>query len=276
MTIHVVQSGETIQSIADFYGISVTRLILDNGLDNPDNLVTGQSIVIAYPELTYTVKQGDTLIDIANNNNITLMQLFMNNPYLYEREYIYPGEVIVIKYPKKDKITTHGNTVPYIDKGTLIKTLPYLTYLSILNYTATKEGEINTYYDDTEIIQTTKEYGVIPLMLLTTLTIQGEANIGIAFDILLSETFQNKQIDNILNILKTKGYYGVNISFEYINVSNLQQYESYFTKITKRLRDEGYLVFVTINPGISNVNNELRFEKVDYSILDQLANNIIL
>lgn len=275
MTIHVVQSGETIQSIADFYGISVTRLILDNGLDNPDNLVTGQSIVIAYPELTYTVKQGDTLIDIANNNNITLMQLFMNNPYLYEREYIYPGEIIVIKYPKKGKITAHGNTVPYIDKGTLIKTLPYLTYLSILNYTATKEGEINTYYDDTEIIQTTKEYGVIPLMLLTTLTIQGEANIGIAFDILLSETFQNKQIDNILNILKTKGYYGVNISFEYINVSNLQQYESYFTKITKRLRDEGYLVFVTINPGISNVNNELRFEKVDYSILDQLANNII-
>lgn len=274
MLIHVVQPGDTIQSIADYYGISVTNLIRNNGLDYLDTLVIGQSIVIAYPEITYTIKEGDTLISIANSFNVTVIQLLINNPYLSERDYIFPGDIIVIKYPTKDKITTHGNTVPYINKDILRKTLPYLTYLSVLNYTATKEGEIIAYYDDTEIIQIAKNYGVMPLMLLTTLTIQGDANIRVAYDLLLNDDFQNKQVENILNIIKTKGYYGINISFEYISISNRQLYENYFTKITNRLTEAGYLVFVTINPSLTDFENETIFEHVDYSLLNQLAHNI--
>ncbi len=274
MLIHVVQSGDTIQSIADYYEIPVTSLIQDNGLEDPDNLVIGQSIVIAYPEITYTVKEGDTLIDIANSFHVTVIQLLINNPYLSERNYIFPGDIIAIKYQTKGKITTHGNAVPYINKDILRKTLPYLTYLSVLNFTATKEGEIITYYDDREIIQISKDYGVMPLMLLTTLTIQGKANIRIAYDLLLNDDFQNKQIENILNIIRTKGYYGINISFEYISISNLQLYEDYFTKITNRLTEEGYLVFATINPSLTDSENEILFEHVDYSLLNQLAHNI--
>lgn len=274
MLIHEVQPKETIQSIADTYGISVSRLIIDNGLENPDNLVIGQTIVIAIPEIIYTVKQGDTLLDIANTFNVPLMQLLMNNPYLYDRKYIFPGDTIVIKYSKKGEIATHGNTTPYINRDTLRKTLPYLTYLSILNYTATNKGEIITYYDDTEVIEIAKAFGVMPLMLLTTLTIQGEANILITYDILLNEDFQNKQLDVLLNILKTKGYFGVNIAFQHVNISNLQLYESYFTKLERTLSAEGFLVFVTINTEISTIDNLTTFEKIDYSILNQLAYNI--
>ncbi|WP_243117193.1 LysM peptidoglycan-binding domain-containing protein [Lacrimispora algidixylanolytica] len=43
MTIHVVQSGETINSIAEKYKIPVARLILDNGIQNPDKLAIGQT-----------------------------------------------------------------------------------------------------------------------------------------------------------------------------------------------------------------------------------------
>ncbi len=152
MIIHVVQQGDTIESIAERYGVSVTRLIIDNGLEEPDHLVIGQSIIVAFPELTYTVQEGDSLADIADSHNIPVMELFRNNPYLAEREYIYPGETLVSSYDKIGKVTTHGNTVPYIDRTTLRKTLPFLTYLSILNYTATDQGEIITYYDETEII----------------------------------------------------------------------------------------------------------------------------
>jgi spore germination protein len=273
MIIHVVQLGETIQSIADYYGVSVSRLILDNGLENPNNLVIGQSIVIAYPEVIYTVKEGDTLMDIADAHNVPVMQLLMNNPYLSEREYIYPGEIIVIQYNRKGSITTHGNTAPFINRGTLRKTLPYLTYLSILNFTATTEGDIITYYDDTEILQTAKEYGVIPLMLITTLTVQGEANIRVAYDLLLNKDFQNRQIENLLNILSTKGYYGVNLSIEYISVANVQLYESYFSNLSSRLTEAGYLVFVTINP--IDASDGVRFEQIDYTLFDQLSHNII-
>ena len=46
MIIHVVQPGETIATIADNYGKPVERIILENGLDDPDNLVVGQTIII--------------------------------------------------------------------------------------------------------------------------------------------------------------------------------------------------------------------------------------
>ncbi len=275
MTIHVVQEGETVESIAMLYDVSVEMLIRDNGLEIPVSLVVGQSLVIVYPEITYTVKEGDTLLDIANAYQVTVLELLQNNPFISDREYLLPGEVIVIKYSTIGNIITHGNTVPYINKATLRKTLPYLTYLSVLNYTATNEGDIISYYDDTEIIQTAKIYGVMPLMLLTTLTIQGEANIRTAFDLLLNEDFQNKQINSILSILKTKGYYGINLSLEYISVSNLRFYESYLTKLSNRLTSEGYLVFVIINPNITVVNNEVRFERVDYTLLNKISNNII-
>jgi len=65
MIIHVVQPGETIYTIANNYNVSITRLIVENGLTNPEHLVVGQTIVIAYPEEVYIVQEGDTLESIA-------------------------------------------------------------------------------------------------------------------------------------------------------------------------------------------------------------------
>ncbi|WP_192451695.1 LysM peptidoglycan-binding domain-containing protein [Candidatus Galacturonibacter soehngenii] len=275
MIIHIVKSGDTIQSIAQFYEISTDKLMYDNELNNVDELAIGQSLVIVKPDITYTIQEGDTLLNIADKFDVSLIQLLANNPYLSDREYLYPGDTIVIKYTKKRVITTHGNTVPTINKTTLRKTLPYLTYISVLNYTAKNDGSIIQHYDDTEIIQISKAYGVAPLMLLTTLTIQGEANIAADLDILLNNEFQETQIQNILNTLKSKGYYGLNLSLQYISTSNIQFYEQYFTNVTSRLNAEGYQVFVTINPNIKELNKEINFEKINYSLINQLAQNII-
>ena len=275
MIIHVVQSGDTIQSIAEFYGITVEMLIRDNGLQAFATLVVGQCIVITYPEVIYVVQEGDSISGIASLHNVSEMQLLMNNPHLAGRDELEPGEILVVSYNKSGRITTHGNTYAYINPETLRKTLPYLTYLSILNYTATNEGEIIIFYDDTEIIQLAREYKVVPLLLLTTLSLQGDANIGIAYDLLLNADYQSRQIDNLLMILRTKGYSGVNLSIEYINVSNIQLYEAYITNISQSLSQEGFLVFVTINPNISITNNEIRFAQIDYTLLDNTSYNII-
>ena len=75
MTIHIVQSGETIYSIADRYGVSVDRLILDNGILNPSRLVVGETIVILRPEMSYTIQEGDTLASIADKHEVTVFQI---------------------------------------------------------------------------------------------------------------------------------------------------------------------------------------------------------
>jgi spore germination protein len=112
-------------------------------------------------------------------------------------------------------------------------------------------------------------------MLISTIKFHGDANIRTDYDLLINEEFQNKQIENILNILKSKGYLGLNISFQYISISNIKLYEGYLTKISNRLNSEGYEVFVTVNPNITEFNNQIEFEKIDYSIINRIAQNII-
>ncbi|MGB8451326.1 MAG: LysM peptidoglycan-binding domain-containing protein [Anaerocolumna sp.] len=274
MYIHIVQPTDTIDSIAKRYGVSVTKMIQNNGLINPYDLVPGQTIVIVYPEQMHTVLEGDSLVGIADAYGVTLMQLLQNNPYIADREFIYPGETIIISYNTDKVIATNGFAYPYINTKTLRETLPYLTYISIYNYRAAEKGEIISYSDDSEIILLAKDYGTIPLMMLTSLTISGEPNIQIAFDILTTEEYQERFIHDILHILKEKGYYGINILYNYMTQPNKEIYESFTAKILTSLRNEGYLFFVTINSNTNFDDSNSPNDTVDYSLLSQSVNNI--
>ncbi|HWT73721.1 MAG TPA: LysM peptidoglycan-binding domain-containing protein [Mobilitalea sp.] len=276
MTIHVVQPEENIYYIADKYDMLVEKLIRDNDLAYPYDLVAGQTVVIAKPVQTHTVQEGDTLESIAKTYGITVMQLLRNNPFLTGREYIYPGETLAIRYDTKRDIITNGYTYPYINSDVLKKTLPNLTYLTIFNYSVVKEGEMIAYEDESKLIQLSLEYGTIPLMLTTTLSASGEPNIEIGYDIMLNEEYQERHIKNTLNILKNKGYHGINMVFNYMNVSNQKLYRSFITKISKVLREEGYLFFITINEAFRITENGVDYDKVDYTGIDQEVDGIII
>ena len=222
MDIYVVQQGDTVDSIANKFGVDPDRLVKDNSLEFPYELIIGQAIVIAYPKQTYMIKEGDSLRSIADAFNISVMQLLRNNPFLSERDYIYPGETLVISYNTLRNIHTMGYTYPFIEKKTLIKTLPELTYLSIVNYTTTKSGEIIEYQDDRDIIEISKKYGTIPLMQLTTLSLQGNPNEEVALSILRNVEYQEKNINGFIKIINQKGYGGINIVFNYLNKENEQ------------------------------------------------------
>ncbi len=273
MDIYVVQENDTIYSISAKFGVSVTKLIQDNELENPGELVTGQSIVIVYPQLTYTVQAGDTLTSIAEAFQVSQMQLLRNNPFLSTRN-LYPGEVITISYETTGKLATNGFVYPYIDNTTLKKTLPYLTYITIYNYSVIKSGEIITYFDDSELIQTSKNYGTIPLMMLTTLDLQGESDIDTAYFLLSNNEYQEIFIKNMITILREKGYLGVNLIFNYMTTNILIQYENLVKNIISHFGNEEYLFFVTINPNTRYVYGELTYEEIDYTLMGQLVDNL--
>lgn len=277
MIIHVVQPGETIYSLSEIYEISTIRLIQDNGLTNPNELVVGQTIVIVYPKEIYTVQEGDNLQTIADVNGVKLLQLMRNNPYLSNREFIYPGETIVISYQDEKimKISTNGYAFPFLDTDILRMTLPFLTYLTIFTYRVTPEGEIIG-IEDSKIIQIAKEYGVAPIMLLSTITNQGTFSSEVTHNILTNPEKQDQLIDNILTILQEKGYLGLNIDSQYILLEDKQLFVDFTTKITTRLNNEGYIVFVTLSPRTFGGEIEYLQESLDYVGLGKAANNIFL
>lgn len=274
MEIYIVQEGDNIYSIADSYGVPVLKLIQDNGLVNPFNLVIGQTIIIVFPSQTHIVVEGDTLVGIANTYGVTIMQLLRNNSFLSEREYIYPGETIVIKYNTNKKISINGFTYAFINKDILVKTLPYLTYLSVFNYRITEKADIITYDDDSELIQLAKDYGVVPLMTLSSLSLQGEPNIELSHENLLNEENHSRLITNILNILKSSGYNGINLLISILSLDNQKIYFDLIKKISNALNNEGYLFYITINPKLSFIDNKTSFEQLDYSSISKLVSGI--
>jgi spore germination protein len=276
MIIHVVQPGETITSIANQYGVSVERLILDNDISNPNTLIVGQSIVIAYPTITYTVQEGDTLKGIADSYHISVMQILRNNPFLSDREFIYPDESLVISYgEKKDKIITNGYANPFINREILRKTLPYLTYLSIFGYTINENADIAE-PDDEDLIQMAKEYHVAPIMLVSTLSYQGVGSAEAAYNILYNEEIVNQYIENIISILRRKGFFGVSFIYTYLTSLQEEVYNSFTEKVTKRLNSEGFSVIASIPPMTVIEANLITFERIDYSQIGNQANQIVV
>ena len=277
MVIHVVQSGETIHSISEYYNIPVDRLILENGITDPDNLAIGQTIVIVQPETLHTVQVGDTLENIAQQYSVSPMDLLRNNPYLSDSEFLFVGETIVINYQtnKSRTIATSGYTFSYIDKSVLIKTLPFLTYLTIFNYRATSEGEIITIADDDEVIQLAKTYGVAPMMFVSTITEQGVIIREITNNILNNSTVQDRLIDNILQIMKAKSYYGINMYIEDITANNINSILEYVKKVSAIFHSEGYRVLITTTPVMNIQGPIVSFEKLDYSQFSGYVDGIL-
>ena len=60
MAIHVVRSGETLWAISNFYGVSISSIVRDNGLMSIDSIVPGTCLI-------YSRKSDFTLSTLLSN-----------------------------------------------------------------------------------------------------------------------------------------------------------------------------------------------------------------
>lgn len=275
MQIHVVGPNDTVTSIARQYNISVFDLISQNNLNPRDPLTEGQALIILTPELTYRIKEGDTLESISEKYQIPIMELLRNNPSLINNRTLSPGTTLVLSYTRAKGICVHGNAFPYINPNYLRSSLPYLNYLSIVNYLATDTGEIISPYDDNYLREMAEEYGVIPLMFLSAISVDDTSHAQTEYNLLLNLEYQNILIDNILSLLKERNFSGLNLSYRYINATTLPLYQAFLENLSRRLREAGYLLFVNIRPALVNVNGTVEFEQLDYSFINDVVDYCI-
>ena len=121
MDIYIVEQGDTIESIGRKYNIPVIEIIRANNLKAPYLLIQGQSLTIPTNLYNifnyYTVKQGDTLYDIAQKENTTV-DLIAGINGINPNEYIYEGQTLLI--PKQDVelyITKTGDTIDTLSEN---------------------------------------------------------------------------------------------------------------------------------------------------------------
>ncbi len=277
MQIHTVKSGDSIYSIAREYGVPPSRIITDNMLENPSRLAVGEDIVILFPEETYTVRGGDTLDSIAKSYGTTVNNLYRNNPILGGVPRVYPGQILNISYsePPLGDIVINGYAYPFIDRATLRRTLPYLTYLSVFSYGVSSDGTLIEPANDMELIDIAKEYGTTPLLVLTSLSENGNFSSELVSDILMSDEVSEALINNVVRVIKEKGYGGADVDFEYIERELSEAYAEFITRLSDALGD-GYEVFVSLAPKYSRGQSGLLYEGHDYSALGTAADRVLL
>ena len=277
MTIHVVSPGDTLTSVAGAAGISVEKLAADNGLAPTAALAVGQALLILVPAESYTVRAGDTLAAISRQTGVSLNELWQNNPQLNGGTDLRPGDVLAVRYPDppQEALTVSGYAYPFIDRTLLRRTLPYLTWLTVFTYGFTPEGEL-IQPDDAEIVAIAREYGVAPVLLLSTLTDEGTFSNELASALLRDPALQDQLLTRLLAVMLEKGYRGMDIDFEYVLPQDADAYARFVQAAADRLRDAGYFTVVSLAPKTSADQPGLLYEAHDYAALGTAADYAFL
>ncbi len=276
MDIHVVQPGDTMYRLAQQYGVPMERLIQDNQLPDPSQLVVGQTIVVQYPELTHTVRAGDSLWSIAQMHNTTAAQLLRNNPALQGRDLIYPGQVIVVKYASKPRgsLTANAYAYPSIDRDLLRATLPYLSQLTPFTYRF-DEGELIPLRDEA-LVSAALQSRVAPILHLSNLDEDERFSAQLAHDLLEDEEDQRDLIQNILRTVDREGYQGVDVDFEYIRGEDAESYAAFLARLRQGLIPRGLPLIAALAPKTSANQPGRLYEGIDYHLIAQSVDFALL
>lgn len=276
MVIHVVQPGDSLYRIAREHQVPLPLLIAQNELRGPYRLTPGQTVVVPQPTQTHTVRRGETLTGIAAQYNTTVLALLQNNPQLGGSDRIRAGQLLVISYGSKlGTFAVNGYAYPSIDQQVLRKTLPYLTYLSVFSYGFDSLGRLLPQNAEA-ITRIARQYGVRPLLVLTTLGEDGQFSSTRAQQLLRDATARSALIENLAQTLAAQGFAGVDIDFEYIPVEDAAAYADFVRAVRARLEPMGYTVMVALAPKTSAGQPGLLYEAHDYAALGAAADDVLL
>lgn len=277
MIIHVVRPGESLFSISRTYGVSADKIAKDNELKDPRQLVIGQSLVILEGERKHTVAPGESIYSIARTYGIPPRVILAANPQITDPSKLKVGQIIIIpdRTRKYGTIEVNGYAFPQIEMETLKKTLPNLTYLSVFSYQVLKDGSLKG-IDDVPLIQAAREAKVAPLMVITNIEEGKGFSSDIAKEILTNNVAQENLLNNVIETLRAKNYYGLDIDFEYIYPENREDYNNFLRKTVNRLRPLGYTVTTALAPKIAADQPGILYQGHDYPVHGALVDHVII
>lgn len=276
MEIYVVQPGDTISDISRQYGVSAARLAYDNDIFG-DDLVAGQALIILIPENIYQVKSGDTLYSIAEDFGITVNALVRNNSFLLNDDFLIPGRELVISYrsyPKED-IDVFGYAYSFINEDTLDEACLYMDELLSFSYGFNEDGSLILMSDEV-LIETAGRFENEIRLVLTPLDKNGRFNNQLVTALLSDENMQNNLLNNLKYIMSAKGYYALDIDFEFIPGQYKDQYVSFVEKAVNVLGENGFEVSVALPPKVSDDQQGLLYEGIDYKRLGLATDRVFL
>jgi spore germination protein len=271
---HTVRAGEVLWSIARNYGTTVNAIAAANQIANPAQIYPG--MVLQIPPRTHTVRPGEALWQIAQQYGTTVQEIIRINN-IQNPNVIYPGTTLII--PKR-KPTIESNAFTYHAGEEVQEILgrvgEHLTYLATFAYVIDENGNLQLYMkNDTDGIAAGLAKNAVPMMSITNFTLSS-AGENVAHSVLVSPENRQNLLNNLITILRERGYKGLNIDFENVLPADRELYNQFLQESVDRLHREGYFVSTSLAPKVSAEQKGLLYEAHDYAAHGRIADFTVL
>ncbi|WP_188456179.1 glycoside hydrolase family 18 protein [Virgibacillus oceani] len=279
MQIHVVELGETIDSIAETYRTTTQAIIDVNELEAPNDLVIGQALVIPIIGQFYFVQPGDSFYSIAQQFGMPYQQLAQINNFPVGNTLPVGFRLYIPPQPKSD-ITSNayieptGGTVSETLINAANKTTPYLSYLAPFSYTINDDGTLNA--PPLDNLRQIAENNNASLMLAVTNLREGEFSTELGRTILTNQTIQNNLLDNIVQTAQAGGYRDVHFDLEFLPPENREDYNAFLRKARDRLHAEGFMISTALAPKTSATQTGIVYEAHDFAAHGEIVDMVVL
>ncbi len=277
MIFYTVKMGDTLYSISRKFSLSPERIAFDNGINPSLPLAVGQNLILLIPEQIHTVKSDETLESITKLYGTDIYTLLRLNPFLASQNVLRTGQQIIIKLRNSSprEIRINGYLYPFINETLLARWLPFLSTVTVFGYGFTDDGELIA-PDDIRIIQKAKDFSVAPIILLTSILENGNFSSERSSLLFNNIDLQNKVLANLIEVMREKGYKGLDIDFEFINPADRDAFTAFVQNATAQMNDAGYFVNTDLAPKSSASQGGLLYEAHDYKALGNYSNTVFL
>ncbi|MDO4337950.1 MAG: glycosyl hydrolase family 18 protein [Eubacteriales bacterium] len=231
--------------------------------------------------MIYVVKNGDSLYSISQEFGVPEERIIYQNQ-LYGQEYLAVGQALLLTgtglpEEKINRLYVTGYAYPFIEPYLLQEAAPSLNELLVFSYGFTAEGElVPPILSDLNLIETAWRNGAEPFLVLTPFGEDGRFNNNLVKIVSEDMEVQGRLIENLLDMVREKGYAGVDVDFEYILPENRVQYAEFVGNLRRQMNENGYRVSVALAPKTSADQPGLLYEGVDYRLLGENADQVFL
>lgn len=279
MQIHVVQQGQSLFTIAQTFSTTVDALIDANQIQNPNQLVIGQTLVIPIIGQFYFVQPGDSLYSIAQKFEMNYLQLAEINNWNVNQPLPIGLRLYIPQRPKREAefnayIEPRGESVSSNLQASASEASPYLTYLGLFSFQALRDGSLKE--PPVGNLGTIAQNNDTTFMMIITNIENDQFSDELAHIILTDTKVQEKFLSTIVSTAKKYGFKDIHFDFEYLKPADKEAYNAFLRKARDRFKKEGWFISSALAPKTKPDQKGQWYEGHDYKAHGEIVDFVVI